>query len=278
MDEQEIEKLTDKALGIRISTIDAIGISGGGHIGGSMSMVEVLTILYYKYMDVDPKDPKKYDRDRLVLSKGHAGPTLYAILADLGFFPKEWLSTMNKGGTRLPSHCDMNQTPGIDMSTGSLGQGLSAAIGMALGLRLDGVRSTIYAIIGDGECHEGQIWEAAMAAAHYKLSNLIVFNDYNKMALDGYIDDVMDLNDLTSKWVSFGWHTQRINGHNFSQLERAIEKAKNEPLRPSVIVLDTIKGKGCSFAEDQISSHKMAFSCEDSDEAIAVLSGKRGSK
>lgn len=276
MEEKDIIELTEKARQIRIATIDAIGKSGGGHIGGSMSIVETLTILYYKYMRTDPKNPDKRDRDRLVLSKGHSGPALYAILADLGFFPKEWLATLNRGGTRLPSHCDMNRTPGVDMSTGSLGQGLSAAAGIALGLRLDGIKSTVYAIIGDGECHEGQVWEAAMSAAHFKLDNLIAFTDYNKMALDGYIDEVMNLDDLTSKWVAFGWYVQRVDGHNFSQLERAIDKAQKEPLRPSMIVLDTIKGKGCSFAEGKINSHKMSFSCEDADEAIAVLTAKEG--
>ena len=276
MEEKDIIELTEKARQIRIDTIDAIGKSGGGHIGGSMSIVETLTILYYKYMRTDPKNPDKRDRDRLVLSKGHSGPALYAILADLGFFPKEWLATLNRGGTRLPSHCDMNRTPGVDMSTGSLGQGLSAAAGIALGLRLDGIKSTVYAIIGDGECHEGQVWEAAMSAAHFKLDNLIAFTDYNKMALDGYIDEVMNLDDLTSKWVAFGWYVQRVDGHNFNLLERAIDKAQKEPLRPSMIVLDTIKGKGCSFAEGKINSHKMSFSCEDADEAIAVLTAKEG--
>jgi len=272
MEDRDIMELTEKARRIRITTIKAIAISGGGHIGGSMSIVEVLTLLYYRYLHVDPKNPKKQDRDRLVLSKGHSGPTLYTILADLGFFPEDWLFTMNKGGTRLPSHCDMNQTPGIDMSTGSLGQGLSAAVGIALGLRIDKIERTVYSIIGDGECHEGQIWEAAMAASHFKLNNLIVFIDYNKMALDGYIEQVMDLNDLTSKWVSFGWYTQRVDGHNFNQMEKAIDNALHECMRPSVIVLDTIKGKGCSFAEEKVESHKMAFSREDAEEAIKRLS------
>ncbi|MBN2325006.1 MAG: transketolase [Spirochaetes bacterium] len=276
MQEKDIMALTEKAREIRIATIDAIGRSGGGHIGGSMSIVEVLVILYYRYLRIDPKDPRRRDRDRMVLSKGHAGPTLYAILSDVGFFPKDWLHTLNEGGTRLPSHCDMNKTPGIDMSTGSLGQGLSAAVGMALGLRTDGIDSVVYSIIGDGECHEGQIWEAAMAAAHFKLHNLVAFVDYNKMALDGYIDEVMNVEDLTSKWVAFGWYTQRVDGHDFNQLEGAIDKALKEPLRPSMIVMDTVKGKGCFFAEGKITSHKMPFSYRDAEEAIAQLSRKGG--
>ncbi|MCF7927918.1 MAG: transketolase [Spirochaetales bacterium] len=276
MDEQDRETLTAKAQDIRITTIRSIGASGGGHIGGSMSIVEVLTILYYRYMQVDSQNPGKSDRDRLVVSKGHAGPTLYSILADLGFFSEDWLQTLNQGGTNLPSHCDKNRTPGIDMSTGSLGQGLSAAVGMALGLRLDQLSSRVFALIGDGESHEGQIWEAAMSASHFKLSNLIAFTDYNKLALDGCVDEVMSLNDITSKWVSFGWHTQRVDGHSFDQLERAIDKALAEPCRPSMIVLDTIKGKGCSFAEGKVESHKMSFTSKEAEKAVSQLTGKEG--
>jgi transketolase len=162
------------------------------------------------------------------------------------------------------------------MSTGSLGQGLSAAVGAALGLRLDKIPCTVYAVIGDGECHEGQVWEAAMSAAHYRLSNLVAFTDYNKMALDGYIEDVMDIADITSKWVGFGWYTQRVDGHNFDMLEKALNNALKESCRPSMIILDTIKGKGCSFAEGKISSHKMAVSGEDADDAVAALSAEGG--
>jgi transketolase len=274
MEDRTSEWLQEKARQLRIETIKAIGTAGGGHIGGSMSIVEVLTLLYYKYMRVDPKDPAKHERDRLVLSKGHAGPILYAILADLGFFPKEWLGTMNKGETRLPSHCDIKMTPGIDMSTGSLGQGLSAAVGIALGLRLDDVDSTVYAVIGDGECHEGQIWEAAMAASHYRLHNLVVFLDYNKMALDGLVEDVMGIADITSKWVAFGWYVQRVAGHNFIELGKAVDKGLEEPLRPSMIVVDTVKGKDCSFAEGKLGSHKMAFTMKEAQQAIDQLVNK----
>ena len=271
MDDQERGKLKLKAKEIRKVVIEAIGSLGIGHIGGSMSIVETLVILYYKFMNIDPQDPRKPDRDKLVLSKGHSGPTLYAILADRGFFPKEWLATLNRGGSRLPSHCDMNLTPGVDMTTGSLGQGLSAAVGMALGHRLDGRHSTIYAVIGDGECHEGQVWEAAMAAAHFRLDNLVAFLDYNKMALDGTLEEVMELADVTAKWVSFNWFVQRIDGHDYRQLEHAIQRAKLERGRPSMIVLDTIKGKGCSFAENRVESHHMSFDLEKAREAIAAL-------
>jgi transketolase len=271
MDDQELRKLKTKARDIRKVVIAAIGNLGIGHIGGCMSIVETLVILYYKFMNIDPANPKKPDRDKLVLSKGHSGPTLYSILADLGYFPKEWLSTLNRGGSRLPSHCDMNLTPGIDMTTGSLGHGLSAGVGMAIGHKLDKAASTIYVVIGDGECHEGQVWEAGMAAAHFKLDNIITFLDYNKMALDGPIAEVMEIADITAKWASFNWFVQRVDGHDFNQLERAIRRAQQEKMRPSMIVLDTIKGKGCSFAENRVESHHMTFDLQKAREAIAVL-------
>lgn len=271
MTEQELEQLVKKAKEIRKLTIDSIGYLGVGHIGGAMSVVEVLTLLYYRHMNVDPANPRKRDRDQLVLSKGHAGPALYSILADKGFFPMEWLHTLNRGGTNLPSHCDRNKTPGIDMTTGSLGQGLSAAIGIALGNRLDGIDSTVYCIIGDGESNEGQIWEAAMAASQFGLSNLIAFTDYNKMEIDGYMHEIMNIEDITAKWVAFGWFVQRVNGHDFAQMDMAIERAKAEKYRPSMIVLDTIKGKGAFFAEGKVSSHNMPVDYELAKEAIARL-------
>ena len=252
-------------------TIDQIGYFGVGHIGGAMSIVEVLTILYYHHMNIDPKDPKKRDRDQLILSKGHAGPALYSVLADKGYFPKEWLHTLNQGGTNLPSHADMVRTPGIDMTAGSLGQGLSAGIGKALGNRLDGIDSKIYVIIGDGESNEGQVWEAAMSASHFKLNNIIAFTDYNKMQIDGYTQDIMDLDDLNAKWVGFGWNVLRVDGHNFSALNRAIRKAKAEKCRPTMIIMDTIKGKGAYFAEGKLSNHNMPFDYDTAKEAIARL-------
>ncbi len=271
MDEQELLALKRRAREVRKAAIEAIGNLGIGHIGGCMSIVETLVVLYFKFMNIDPLEPHKLDRDKLILSKGHAGPALYAVLADCGYFPREWLRTLNQGGSRLPSHCDMNLTPGIDMSTGSLGQGLSAGVGMAIGNKLDARESTIYVIIGDGECNEGQVWEAAMAAAHFKLDNLVVFLDYNRMALDGRIEEVMNIEDITSKWVAFNWFVQRINGHDFPQLEHAITRALSERHRPSIIVLDTIKGKGCSFAENRVESHNMSFDSAKAGEAIALL-------
>jgi transketolase len=271
MDDKTLAELTEKAKEIRALTIDAIGYLGIGHLGGSMSVVEVLTMLYYRHMDIDPSNPRKVVRDQLVLSKGHAGPALYSVLADKGYFPKDWLHTLNQGGTRLPSHCDRNLTPGIDMTTGSLGQGLSAAIGIALSHRLDGITSKVFVIIGDGESNEGQVWEAAQAAAQFKLNHIIAFTDYNKLQLDGFMHEIMNIEDLTAKWVSFGWFVQRINGHDLSQIDLAIERAKKEPLRPSMIVMDTIKGKGVDFAENQSTNHNMKLDYETALAAIAKL-------
>jgi transketolase len=271
MEELERRSLALKARDIRKLTLEAIGTVGMGHVGGSMSIVETLVVLYWRFMKTDAANPRAPGRDRLILSKGHAGPALYSVLAERGFFPKEWLLTLNKGGSRLPSHCDMNLTPGVDMTTGSLGHGLSAGVGMALADRLDGLESTTYVIIGDGECNEGQVWEAAMAAAHYRLGRIVAFIDYNKMGLDGYMDDVMDISDITAKWVAFNWHVQRIDGHDFGQLERAILRAKAETGRPSMIVLDTIKGKGCFFAEGRVDAHHMSMDVTKAKEAIAWL-------
>ncbi len=271
MEKEKLKKLEQKAKQIRKTTIEMFGKLGFGHIGGSMSVVEVLTVLYYEHMRVDSADPHNPKRDKLVLSKGHAGPTLYSILADKGFFPKQWLDTLNRGGTRLPSHCDKNLTPGIDMSTGALGQGLSVAVGMALANRLDKIDSKIYVIIGDGESNEGQVWEGAMASAHFELNHLIAFTYFNKMQIDGYTHEIMKLEDLSAKWASFGWFTQRIDGHDISQLDSAIRLAKLEKSRPSMIILDTIKGKGAFFAEGKVINHHMSFDLETAREAIRIL-------
>lgn len=276
LSEQELIRLKAKANEIRISTLDMIGFLGVGHVGGCMSIVEVLTLLYYRHMQVDPQDPRKRDRDQLVLSKGHAGPTLYSVLADKGFFPKDWLHTLNKGGTCLPSHCDRNLTPGIDMTTGSLGQGLSAAIGIALGNRLDDIDSTVYVIIGDGELNEGQVWEAAQAAAQFRLNHIIAFTDSNRLQLDGFMQNVMNIEDLAAKWTSFGWSVQRVDGHDLQQMDHAIELAKGEVIKPSMIILDTIKGKGVDFAENQPSNHNMKFDHATALQVIAKLQAENG--
>jgi len=211
---------------IRVQTLKTFQALGFGHVGGAMSIIETLAVLYGEEMKYDPKNPKWEDRDWLVMSKGHAGPALYATLALKGFFPKEELLTLNRGGTNLPSHCDRNKTTGIDMTTGSLGQGISAAAGVALGNRTDGRDSYTYLVVGDGECNEGQVWEGAMFASQFKLSNLILFVDSNKQQLDGYTKNIMDLGDIGAKFESFGFFTQRIDGHSVDEIKAAIQKAK----------------------------------------------------
>ena len=258
---------------IRILTVKCIASLGSGHIGGSMSIVDVLTALYYNEMNVDPKNPLMEGRDRLVVSKGHAGPAVYATLAHKGYFPESELYTLNKYGTNLPSHCDMNKTPGVDMTTGSLGQGISCALGLALGSKIKNDNATIYAIIGDGESQEGQVWEAAFFASHKKLDNLIVFLDYNKMQLDGTLEEVNDSGNMYDKFKSFGFDTYSIDGHNIDEIIATIEKAKTVKGMPHMIVLNTIKGKGVSFAEAaKANSHSMPVSKEALEEAIKELS------
>ena len=257
---------------IRALTIECIASIGQGHIGGSLSIVDALTVLYYKHMNVDPKNPKMEGRDRLVVSKGHAGPGVYATLAHKGYFPKEELLTLNRIGTNLPSHCDMNKTPGVDMTAGSLGQGLSCACGMALGSKLSQDNAYIYCIIGDGESQEGQIWEASMFAAHEKLDNLIVMLDYNKLQLCGYTEDVMSIHDPAKKWESFGFYVQSIDGNDINAVDAAITNAKQNKGKPSMIVLNTIKGKGFSYSENAgIDNHSMPVSVETLQKAKEEL-------
>ncbi|MCL2479461.1 MAG: transketolase [Treponema sp.] len=273
----ELSELNDFAREIRKKTLYMIGKLGVGHIGGALSIADILALLYGREMKYDPKKPDWDGRDLLVLSKGHAGPALYAALAIKGFFPISWLDTLNQGGTNLPSHCDKNKTPGIDMTTGSLGQGLSAACGLALARRIDGSKVKIFCIIGDGECDEGQNWEAAMFAAHNRLSSLIAFTDFNRMQIDGATEQILNLGDIEAKWKSFGWYTARCNGHDIAAIHEAVEgaKAQGEKAdgRPSMIILDTIKGKGAAFCENKVESHNMNFTLETANEAIAALGG-----
>jgi transketolase len=273
MEQERLVALRAKAKEIRALTIEEIGKLGAGHIGGAMSIADLLALLYFHRMKVDPANPRWEERDQLVVSKGHAGPAVYAALALKGFFPMNWLDTLNQGGTRLPSHCDRNRTPGIDMTTGSLGQGFSAAIGIALGLRIDKKPSTVYTIIGDGESDEGQIWEGALFAGTQKLSNLVAFTDYNKQQLDGYTKDIIDLGDLAAKWAAFGWFAQEADGHDIAALDAAIGKALAQRDKPSMIVMHTVKGKGCFFAEGVEKNHSMTFDQAKAREAVAALEG-----
>ncbi len=274
MTPSRIRELEGIATEIRKLTIDEIGFLGVGHIGGAMSIVDLLALLYYEHMRVNPALPRDPDRDWFILSKGHAGPALYAALAHKGFFPKEWLHTLNQGGSHLPSHCDRNKTPGVDMTTGSLGQGFSAALGIALGLCLDKKDAYIYTVIGDGESNEGQVWEAALFGGSRKLSRLIAFTDCNKLQLDGFTKDILDLDKLEEKWTAFGWHTLRVDGHDIGALDAAIRAAKAQTERPSMIIMDTIKGKGCDFAEGLVNSHNMNFDLAKAQAAIASLEAR----
>lgn len=256
---------------IRIHILKAFREIGFGHVGGTMSAVDVVAVLYGKVMNIDPAHPKWEERDYFVMSKGHAGPALYAALALSGYFPIEELNTINQNGTRLPSHCDRNKTPGVDMSTGALGQGMSTAIGIAHGHKIQNKKNYTYLLLGDGECDEGQIWEGALYAAQHKLSHLIAFIDYNKQQLDGYTKDILDLGDLRQKFQDFGWYAVEVNGHDVDKIGQAIEKAKTQTEKPVMVVLHTKKGKGCTFAEDILYNHHMTFTKEQCDEAIEYL-------
>jgi transketolase len=255
---KELASLREFADKIRMYTLYSIGNLGVGHVGGSMSIVEILAYLYGHEMNVDPKNPRKEDRDLLVLSKGHSGPALYSTLALLGFFPESWLKTLNVGGTSLPSHADRNRTPGIDMSTGSLGQGLSVACGAAYGSKVKGLdKQRVFAIIGDGETNEGQNFEAAMFAAHMKLDNLIAATDCNRLQLDGTIDDISGLNPdkLEAMWSSFGWETCQADGHDLESIHRAYSSCMERNGKPKMIIMNTIKAKGVPSLENNVGSH-----------------------
>lgn len=258
---------------IRIDTLRSIGSVGSGHIGGCMSIVDVLAVLYFKHMHIDPANPAMPGRDRLVVSKGHAGPAVYATLANRGYFDKAMLLTLNQGGTNLPSHCDMRKTPGIDMTAGSLGQGFSCAMGIAKASQLEHDGATIYTIVGDGESQEGQIWEAAMWAAQQKLDNVIAFTDYNKLQLDGAVADINDLSPLDAKWAAFGWHTIVLaDGNDVDQIDQAIQEAKKVKGKPTMIILNTVKGKGVALAESKgAGSHSFSITPEQVEEACEEI-------
>lgn len=272
MDRALYAMLREKAREIRELTIKEIGQLSVGHIGGAVDLAEMLAVLYYHEMNINPENPTMQERDRFILSKGHGGPALYSVLAMKGYIDKAELDTLNRPGTNLPSHCDMNRTRGVDMTTGSLGQGFSCAVGMAIAAKMDGLPSYIYTCIGDGESQEGQIWEAAMLAASHRLDNLIAFTDYNKMQIDGYIEQINGLHPLDKKWESFGWHVQSVDGHEVEQIVYAIENAKKIKNLPSMILLNTVKGKGCYFCENMLSSHSVKNITEEMwKDAIARL-------
>ncbi|KGM44564.1 transketolase [Neobacillus niacini] len=276
MNLQEIEAFRDE---IRLKTLKELYHLGFGHYGGSLSIIEALAVLYGEVMKVNPKDPKWEDRDYFILSKGHGGPGLYATLAAKGYFPEEVLYTLNQNGTTLPSHPDKNLTPGVDMTTGSLGQGISAAVGVALSHKLSNKSNYTYCIVGDGELNEGQCWEAAQFAAHHKLNQLFVFIDDNKKQLDGPTKDIIDPLDFVEKFKAFGFYTLKVDGRSLEQIYQAIEEGKGQTVQPVAIILDTVKGQGVPYLEEKADNHHIRPSKEDEEvilAAIAELENKLG--
>jgi transketolase len=270
---RDIGKLKETAVTLRQDIINMLAESNSGHPGGSLSAVEILTALYFSEMKTDINNPKWEERDRFILSKGHAALVLYAALAEKGFFEKKHLMTLRKIGSMLQGHPNMNDTPGVDMSTGSLGQGLSAANGMALAAKLDKKDYRVYVLLGDGELEEGQVWEAAMTSAHYKLDNVTAFIDHNGLQIDGAVTSVMNPEPLGDKFRAFGWNVIEINGHSFEEILSAIDEAKNTKGRPTMIVANTVKGKGVSFMENQAGWHGTAPNKEQKEQALKELGG-----
>jgi len=270
-DEGEIKNLELMANKVRQHIIKMIHTAGSGHPGGSLSSSDILTALYFKIMDHDPKEPRKEGRDRFVLSKGHAAPALYACLAEAGYFPTTELKSLRKLGSKLQGHPDMNKTPGVEVSTGSLGQGISVSVGMALAGKLDRKLHYIYFMVGDGECDEGEVWEAAMSASHYKLDNMIGFVDRNTLQIDGHTEQVMSIEPLSTKWEAFGWKVIEINGHSMIEILDAVEEAKGIVGKPKIIIANTTKGKGVSFMEGALAFHGTAPNREEYEQGLKEL-------
>lgn len=265
--EQEYHELERLAAKIRLDTLCSIKKMGQGHLGGSFSIVELLAVLYGKQLRVNPQDPQWADRDRLVLSKGHAGAALYSAIANSGYFDRSWLWTINEGGTRLPSHPDRWKTPGVDATTGSLGQGTSMAAGIATGLRLAGKDNFVYLIVGDGELNEGQCWEAFQYIAHFKLNHCIVIIDDNKKQLDGPTKDILDPFDIQQKMTAFGFYTEKVPGADMQAIDEAIERCKAIEDQAVCIVLDSVKGQGVPFFEELDANHSVKFTTDEINQA-----------
>ncbi len=280
MDANSKKELAKIACNVRMGIIEGTFNAKSGHPGGSLSIAEILTYLYFKEMNVDAAEPMKADRDRFVLSKGHAAPALYAVMAQKGYFPVEELKTLRKVDSRLQGHPSMNYLPGIDISSGSLGQGISAACGMALGAKLKGDAFRVYTILGDGEIEEGQVWEAAMYAAAKKLDNLVAFVDNNNLQIDGSVEEVNSPYPIPEKFAAFGWNVIEIDAHNFDEIEAALENAKETMGKPTAIIAKSVKGKGVSFMENQVGWHGSAPNAEQYETALAelkaVLAGLEG--
>lgn len=258
----QIKQCKEFAAQIRLETVKSIGARGFGHLGGSLSVVDALAVLYSGVMKIDPENPRWSKRDQLVMSKGHAGPALYATLALKGYFPMGLLDTLNQPGTTLPSHCDRKLTPGIDMTTGSLGQGVSCAIGLAMAQNMDGNGAHTYLFVGDGECNEGQVWEGALFAPQHHLDNLTLFVDYNHKQLDGSTEDVLDLGDIAAKFEAFGWRTWTIDGNQIEAIAQALMETKQETGKPCCIVLTTVKGAGVPVVEEIELNHHIVLEGE----------------
>ena len=269
------QKLEQMCHQFRIDVLTTLHAKQTGHPGGSLSVCEILATLYFTQMNVDPKDPHKADRDRLVLCKGHAAPMLYRVLAEKGFFPVEEMGTLRDFETRLQGHPCMKDTPGVDMSTGPLGVGLSTAVGMALAARLDNAPTRVYAVLGDGEINEGTVWEACMSASKYKVDNLCAVLDWNGVQLDGTSDDVMPLGDVKTKFESFGFHCIECDGHDVEALYNAFEEAKTVKGKPTIVLAHTVKGKGVSFMEGKNTWHGKAIGDEDFAKAMEELGGAK---
>jgi len=266
-----VAELKEIAKNLRRHVVKMIATAGSGHPGGSLSATDIITALYFKILRHDPQNPRWPDRDRFVLSKGHAAPILYAALAESGYFPVEELLTLRKLDSRLQGHTDRNLTPGVEMSAGTLGQGLSFAVGIALAGKLDRRYYCVYVLLSDGECDEGQTWEAALSAAHYGLDNLVAIVDRNRMQLSDWTRCVMNLEPFVEKWQAFGWHTIEIDGHDFDQIIAALQESQNTKAKPTVIVARTTKGKGVSFMENNVAFHGKAPTPEEAEKALKEL-------
>ncbi len=265
------KELEIKAYNIRKNAVTAVYSASSGHPGGSLSSADLMAVLYFDEMNVDPKNPKMEDRDRFVLSKGHCSPALYGTLAEAGFFDKEELKTFRHIDSRLQGHPDMKHIPGVDMSTGSLGLGISAACGMALSAKAYKKDYRVYALLGDGEIEEGQVWEAAMYAPHYKLDNLCIFVDLNGLQIDGSTAEVMNSSPLDKKFEAFGWNTLTIDGHNYDEIKKALRDARGAKGKPTAVIMKTVKGKGVSYMENSVKWHGVAPNEEEYEKAISEL-------
>lgn len=271
MEQARIKELKRISANIKLGALEAVFSASSGHPGGSLSISDILSYLYFEDMNIDPRDPKKANRDRFVLSKGHTAPALYAALAERGYFPREDLKTFRRIDSYLQGHPDMKGTPGVDMTTGSLGLGFSAACGMALSAKISGDSYRVYAVLGDGESEEGQVWEAAMFAAHKKLDNLCIFLDYNGLQIDGPIAEVNDPSPLDEKFAAFGWNVLMIDGHDIEAIDGAAKAAKACKGKPTAIICRTVKGKGVSFMENSVKWHGSAPNEEQYKQAVSEI-------